>query len=188
MNLSRFLPNRISLSYATRIVLGCIITWWSLYYIHDTKKIWALISVIVISDPDFRNIRTAIISRIINTLTGCILGLLFIYLAGVTFWSLMAAIAMAVIISTTFKNYPSSWKLAPTTVVIVMMPAIVENAAWKDAMLIALARTGEVLYGSLVAFVLGFIFASLKKWYEKKYPHKAVGTVASSTTAEHTQE
>jgi uncharacterized membrane protein YccC len=188
MNPSGFIPTRTSISYAIRIILGCMITWWSLYYIHDTKKIWALISVIVVSDPDFRNIRTATISRVINTVTGCLIGLVFIYVAGVSFWSLMAGIAVAVLIGTTFKKYPSSWKLAPTTVVIIMMPAIVENAPWKEAMLIAVARTGEVLYGSLVAFVLGFIAASLKKWYEKKYPHKAYGINGPESIAEQTHD
>jgi len=143
--------------YAFRIVLGCSIVWWSLQQIKDSKEIWAFISVIIVSDPDFDNVRNATISRVVNTVTGCLLGLLFIYVFGVTFWSLIAAIAVSVLISTSFKNYPTSWKLAPATVAIVMIPAVVEHAAWKQAMQVALARSGEVLYGCIIAFLLAWI-------------------------------
>lgn len=149
-------------SYVIRVLLGCVIVWWSLYYLHDNKKIWALISVIVVSDPDFGVVKTASISRTVNTITGCIFGLLFIFLTGVNFWSLMVAITASVIISTSFKNYPSSWKLAPATVAIVMMPAIVEHTSWHDALLIALARSGEILYGNFVALGLGYLFSKIK--------------------------
>jgi len=135
--------------------------------IKDSKEIWAFISVIVVSDPDFDNVRSATISRVLNTITGCVLGLIFLYEAGVNFASLIAAISVAVFISTSFKNYPTSWKLAPITVAIVMIPAITEHAPWKDAMEIALARTGEVLYGCLVAFLLAWLLQKLGRWRAK---------------------
>ncbi|MBS1637519.1 MAG: FUSC family protein [Bacteroidetes bacterium] len=157
------------ISYAIRIWLGCGIVWWSLYYLHDSKKIWAMISVIVVSDPDFGVVRTTTISRVVNTLVGCALGLVFVYLFNTNVWSLMAAITLSVIISTSFRNFPTSWKLAPTTVLIVMMPAVAEHASWKEAMILALTRSAEILYGSLVAFVLGYIFVKVKEKYDLSY-------------------
>jgi uncharacterized membrane protein YccC len=163
-----FTLNAKAISFALRVVLGCIIVWWSLYYLHDDKKVWALVSVIVVSDPNFDSVRSNLISRIINTIIGCFIGLLLIYVIGVSVWALMVGIALSVIISTSFKNYPSSWKLAPITVVIVIAPSIVANAAWREAMVIALTRTGEVLYGSIVAFALGFIALKVDRVMEKK--------------------
>ena len=81
-------------------------------------------------------------------------------------WSLMTAITLSVIISTSFKNFPTSWKLAPTTVLIVMMPAVAEHASWKEAMILALTRSAEILYGSLVAFILGYVFLKVKEKYD----------------------
>jgi len=156
--------NNNSLLYAFRIVLGCSIVWWTLIQIKDSKEIWAFISVIIVSDPDFENVRSSTISRVVNTVTGCALGLLFIYIAGVNFWSLIGALSVSVIFSTSFKNYPSSWKLAPATVAIVMIPAIAEHLPWKEAMQIALARTGEVLYGCLVAFLLAWVLKMVEHW------------------------
>ena len=156
------------LLYAFRIVLGCSIVWWTLWQVRDSKEIWAFISVIVVSDPDFDSVRSSTISRVVNTMMGCILGLIFIYVAGVNFASLIAAITVSVLISTSFKNYPASWKLAPVTVAIIMIPAITIHSPWKEAMEVALARTGEVLYGCLVAFVLAWLLEKFKEWRESK--------------------
>jgi uncharacterized membrane protein YccC len=164
--MKHFSFKREAIAYAIRILLGSVIVWWSLYYLHDDKKVWALISIIVVSDPDFSTVRKTIVARTINTVTGGALGILFILLFGINVWSLFAAITVAVIISTSFKNYPASWKLAPVTVVIVMAPSIMEGNAWREAMTIALTRTGEVLYGCLVAYLLGIFFIFIDQLYK----------------------
>jgi uncharacterized membrane protein YccC len=156
-----------SLIFALRIMLGCCIVWWSLHAVNDKSKIWALISVIIVSDPDFKILRTNAISRFVNTMTGCVLGLLCLYVIGVNVWSLMTGIILASIFSTSLKNYPSSWKLAPVTVVIIIAPAIFQNDIVKEAMTVALTRTAEVLYGSLVALGLGFIYMKLLHLWKK---------------------
>lgn len=161
-----FTPTKVAFVYALRIVLGCMIVWWTLDFFHDTKKLFALISVIVVTDPDFANLRTSMISRIVNTIIGCGIGLLFVYFTGIHIWTVMLAISIAVIISTSFRNYPSSWKLAPVTVLIVMMP-LLPLTGIKDTVNVALIRSGEVLYGSLVAFVLGWIFTMVEGKKEK---------------------
>jgi uncharacterized membrane protein YccC len=166
-----------SLVYPFRILLGCSIVWWSLYYLHDSKKIWAVISVIVVTDPDIDALRTATISRIVNTLVGCITGIAFIYFAGVNFWSLMGAVTISVLLSTSFRNYPSSWKLAPSTVAIIMVPSISVNITWQDAMEVSLTRTAEVLYGTLVAFLLGVALSYIRKKYFPKF-HKEFSSKA----------
>lgn len=151
------------ISFAIRVVIGCLIVWWSLDWIHDAKKIWALISVIVVSDPDQDATRTNVISRLLNTVAGCIIGLILIYFFGTSFWVMIAGIAISVIISTSFKKYPSSWKLAPVTVVILMIPANAPTETIQQAMDVALTRTGEVLYGSFIAFLIGLVY----QWIER---------------------
>ncbi len=159
------LLNNKALLYAFRILLGGVIVWWSLDYVGDDKKIFAIISVIVVSEPDIALLRQSATSRIINTLIGSALGLVFMLFMGINYWSLIMAVAFSVLISTSFKKYPTSWKLAPVTVVIIIIPAITEHENYKLAMQVALERTGEVLYGSLVAFVLGLLFSFLRTRY-----------------------
>jgi len=149
--------------YVVRIILGCLIVWFSLDYFSDSKKIWALISVIVVSDPDFDTVRVSAISRIVNTVLGCVTGLLFMYVAGINVYSLVGAIAVSVLISTTFKRYPASWKLAPGTVAIVIVPAITDKEPYALAIQVALLRTGEILYGCVVAFAIAVILTAIRK-------------------------
>src|SRR5689334_983770 len=93
------------ISFALRIVIGCAIVWFTLDFFHDAKKIWALISVIVVSDPNFSTVRENAKSRLINTLVGCVVGLVFVYFFGTSFVSLICAVAVSVLISTSFRNY-----------------------------------------------------------------------------------
>ena len=160
---------RNSLLYVFRIILGCLISWYALMLLHIDKREWALISVIIVSEPDFNNLRNNTVSRVINTLAGCAIGLLFIFLTGITFLSMMLAVGASVLISTSFPKYPSAWKLAPVTVVIVMVPSVLAHAGLHDSLITALTRAGEVLVGCVVAFLLGLIFHRFHKW---KLPFK----------------
>jgi uncharacterized membrane protein YccC len=149
--------------YISRLLLGCIIVWWTADYIGLKQKVWALISVIIVSEPDFTTVRNTMKSRIINTVSGCVIGLIFISVMGVTVWAMLAGVAVAVLISTSFKKYPTSWKLAPVTVVIVMVRSVTQDSHLKDAEGYAIERTLEVLYGSFVAFALGWIASMFMK-------------------------
>jgi len=169
MNMRFLILTNKSLLYAFRIVIGCLIVWWSLNAVGDAKKIFAVISVIVVSEPDPDLLRKSAVSRIINTLIGCALGLLSMSVLGINLWSLMIAITISVLISTSFKNYPTSWKLAPATVAILIVPAITEHEPYSLAMQVALVRTGEVLYGSLVAFLLGLFLTFWRKNLINRY-------------------
>jgi uncharacterized membrane protein YccC len=155
---------RNSFLYVFRIVLGCLISWWALAALHIDRREWALITVIIVSEPDFENLRNNTVSRVINTLAGCAVGLIFLVATGVTFLSMILAVTASILISTSYPRYPSSWKLAPVTVVIVMVPSVMTHATLSTALTVALTRAGEVLIGCVVAFLLGLIFARLHRW------------------------
>jgi len=151
-----------SLLYTFRTVLGCAIVWLLFNWLRLEKMEWALISVIIVSEPDFGNLRNAVTSRVTNTVMGCAVGAACILLVGVTIWSLLLGVMVSVLISTSFKRYPSAWKLAPATVCIVMAPSVMEAVPWREAINVALTRTGEVLLGCFVAFALGLIFSTIR--------------------------
>lgn len=101
---SFFSINNNSFVFAFRILLGSIIVWYSLYYLNDNHKIWAIISVIVVTDPDIDGLKSATISRIVNTIAGCGIALFFMSIIGANIFSLLAAITVSVVLSTSFKN------------------------------------------------------------------------------------
>jgi uncharacterized membrane protein YccC len=141
------------LQYAARIVLGCIITWLLLGHFHFSNPLWAIISVIVVTEPDLSAALVAFNSRSVNTLIGCGVGLLLLYLVGPQPWSILIAIAVSVLICTNVIRVPGSWRMAPITAVIVMTPGVVggERSAGIHA---AIDRTIEVLTGSAIALLL----------------------------------
>lgn len=149
--------------YAFRIVLGAIIAWFTLEALHIEKKEWALISVAIVSEPDFGDLRKNTVSRIINTISGCLIGIFSIVVMGVNLYSLFAGVTVAVLLATMIRNYPSSWKLAPATVIAVMSPAIMQHFSWQEALPFAVLRTMEVLIGCVIAFSLGFVFSRLRQ-------------------------
>ncbi len=160
-----FSINNKSFIFAFRILLGCIIVWFSLYYLNDNYKIWAIISVIVVTDPDIDGLRSATISRIVNTIAGCGIALLFMSIIGANIVALLMAITTSVVVSTSFKKYPASWKLAPVTVAIVMIPSISEGVPWSLSMIVSLQRTAEILFGTLIAYGLGRLISFIKQKY-----------------------
>lgn len=155
--LKHFTFNRKALLYVARLTLGCGIVWQTAPLLRLPQVVWALVSVIIVSEPDFTAVRETMRTRLINTFAGCAIGVLFIYIAGANEWTLMAGIATAVLLSTSFRKYPTSWKLAPVTVLVVMINSVIQHTAWQEAERVAMERTLEVLYGSSVAFILGWL-------------------------------
>jgi uncharacterized membrane protein YccC len=142
--------------------------WWTLFFINDRTKVWALLSVIIVSDPNFETTRINSISRVINTMVGCIIGLLCLYVIGINVWSLMVGIILSCIIGIASTTYASSWKLAPNTVVIIIAPSLFEIQAMDAALGVAFKRVAEVMYGSLVAFLVGYIYYKIELWNEHR--------------------
>jgi uncharacterized membrane protein YccC len=101
-------------------------------------------------------------SRTANTLIGCAVGLLFLFVLGPAVWSILLAMAVSVVICTSFIRVPLSWRIAPVTVALVMMPSVL-NHSTAAGLSIALRRTGEVLFGSAVAVCVSLAGSKLRR-------------------------
>jgi len=155
-------PVASGLQYAFRIFIGCVIVWFVLDRVTLHNPLWALISVIVVTEPDLSAALQAFYSRVINTLIGCAVGLIFLYLFGpAAIWVLLGVTA-SVFLCTSLISVPGSWRVAPVTVVIVMTPGVLGGGR-SASLSVAIERTVEVLLGCAVALVITF-FAS---WIQK---------------------
>jgi uncharacterized membrane protein YccC len=141
--------------YALRILVGCVIVWFVLDRLNHHNPLWAIVSVITVTEPDRDAALLAFKSRIANTLLGCAVGLCFLYLLGPSFWSILAGIIVSVIICTHFVRVPVSWRVSPITVAIVMTPSVVYGVR-TVGLAAAIERTEEVLLGSAVALLITF--------------------------------
>jgi uncharacterized membrane protein YccC len=85
-------------------------------------------------------------------------GLAFLYVLGTASWSILLAMSAAVLISTSSAYTLYAWRIAPVTVVLVMMPGILQSSRVAGTP-IAIRRTEDVLLGSAVAVVVSWIFS-----------------------------
>src|SRR6267143_4745790 len=148
--------------YAVRILIGCAIVWFVLDRIHRPNPLWALISVIVVTEPELGAAFLAFNSRIVNTLIGCAVGLSFLYLLGPSRWSILLGIIVSVLICTNLIRVPGSWRVAPVTVAILMTPSVLGGGR-STGLATAIDRTEEVLLGSAVALLITYVASLVQR-------------------------
>jgi len=150
----------MGLHYAARIFVGTTAVWLLLRFIGDADPIWAVISVIVVTEPQLQTAWLTLGSRIVNTVIGCTTGVVFLLLAGPKSWVLPLALTTTVLVCTYVVRLSSSWRLAPATTALIIASAVVEQSRIGGAE-IALHRTGEVVLGCAVAFLVTWCMSKI---------------------------
>ena len=144
-------PQPSGLQYAVRILIGCAIVWFVLDRVNHPNSLWAVISVIIVTEPELSAAFLAFNSRIVNTLIGCAIGL-----------SILLGIVVSVVICTSFIRVPGSWRVAPVTVAILMTPSVLDGGR-AAGLVTAIDRTEEVLLGSAVALLLTYVASIIQR-------------------------
>jgi uncharacterized membrane protein YccC len=153
--------------YALRILIGGVIVWIVLDHVNHHNPLWAIISVITVTEPEIGPALLAFYSRIVNTLIGCAVGLFFLYFLGPAIWWILIGIAVSIIICTHLIRVPVSWRIAPITVAIVMTPSVL-IASRAAGLPTAIERTEEVLLGSAVALLVTYCFSFVQRRLRSK--------------------
>lgn len=158
-----------SLRHASDIFWGTLVLWVVLRGIGDRNPIWAIISFIVVSDPDLHIAWPSFISRFFNTLTGCVIGILSLAIFGPVEWILPLALALTVLVCTNLIKTPGSWKIGPATTALVLTSALVEKSS-AVGFEQSLRRAEEVLLGSLVALLLSWATSKIRSTLSANSP------------------
>lgn len=149
------------LELSLRILIGAAIVWLIAERFAHHDPLWGMISVVIVSDTELNAALTAFRGRVLNTVTGCAIGLLALYAMGPQSWSILVAMSVAVLVSSNFVLTVPAWRIAPVTVAIVMMPGLLIGSRTAGTP-IALMRTVWVLVGSAVAVLVSLLFAFIK--------------------------
>ena len=162
MGLHRFLSHHdvLGLHYAVRIFIGTTAVWLLLRSVGDAGAVWAVISVIVVTEPQMETAVLTLRSRVVNTVIGCATGLIFLLVVGPKIWVLPLGLTATVLLCTDVVRLSSSWRLAPATAALVMASGVVEQSRISGAEA-ALHRAGEVLLGCAVAFVVTWCMSKI---------------------------
>ncbi len=125
----------------------------------DYNPIWAISSMVATSDPQMKQSVATFRGRLINTLVGCAIGMLFLGV-GHTAWQLPAALALSVLVSSYVVRVQAMWRQAPITATIVIAGSLQHHdklgALEQGAM-----RVGEVLFGCLVGIACAWLMSRL---------------------------
>lgn len=141
-------------------MLGCLICWFGLQFAGIEHPIWAVITVLIVSDPDVRTTLGLAEARAINTMTGCLIGMGTIVLFGYSPVASLFGAALTVLLILMIDKYPANWRLAPATVVIVMDAGRLAQTRTEE-LLYALSRMGEIAVGSIVAIGLAMVYTRI---------------------------
>jgi uncharacterized membrane protein YccC len=134
-----------------RIFVGTTAVWLILRSLGDADAVWAVISVIVVTEPQMQTAWLSLGSRVVNTLIGCVMGLIFLLVAGPKIWVLPLALTATVLVCTYAIKLSSSWRIAPATAALVIASGDQSRIGGAE---LALHRAGEVVLGSAVALLV----------------------------------
>lgn len=167
IGLERFIKDDLrGIHYAVSLFVATTILWILVKEVGDANPIWAISSMIATSDPHMKQALSTFNGRILNTLLGCAVGLLFVAL-GHTAWQLPFAMAATVILSSYFIRIPAMWRQAPITAAIVVAGAL-QHHSKLTGMEQGVRRVGEVLFGCVVGIAVAWL---LSKIWPMPEPH-----------------
>src|SRR5271166_5450202 len=106
--------------YAVSIFIASAVLWVLVHELAESDPVWAISSMVATSDPLMKQAISTFRSRIINTLVGCAIGLLFIAIGGTRVITLPLAMAVAVLISSYVVRIQTMWRQGPITAAFVI--------------------------------------------------------------------
>lgn len=160
MEINFITPRKNALIYLIKILTGSLILWYGLRALGLHEPYWAIISLIIVTEPDMVVAKANFRARLINTLSGSVIACLCLVFFGAHFFSMLIALSSAVLVAMLWQNYPNNWRLGPATVVILMSAAFSGGGLHQELHL-ALMRVAEVLAGSTVALLQTMIYIRL---------------------------
>ena len=150
----------LGVRFAVNVFIASIIVWIILRFFTDASPIWAMASMVASSEPVLKRGLNMFRSRLINTLLGCAVGLLFLSVGGPTPWSLPVALAVAVLLASYVVRIQVMWRQAPITAAIVIAGSLSEHSK-MGGVEIGLRRVSEVIFGCVVALAVSWLMATI---------------------------
>lgn len=157
----------LGVRFAANVFIASIIVWIGIRFFFHADPIWAMASMIASSEPVVEKGLKFFRSRLINTLVGCAVGLLFVSIGEPTPWRLPFALAITVLVSSYFVRIRVMWRQAPITAAIVIAGSL--SAYSKTVgMEVGLLRVAEVIFGSVVALGVSWLMSAIWSVREPK--------------------
>ncbi len=139
--------------YAVSIFVATAVLWIVVHEMAGSSPIWAISSMVATSDPLMKTAVSTFRARIINTLVGCAIGLLFIAIGGTRVITLPLAMAVTVLVSSYVVRIPTMWRQAPISAAFVIAAGLEYHSRIKG-LAAGGGRMTEVLFGCVIGLVV----------------------------------
>jgi uncharacterized membrane protein YccC len=157
----------LGVRFAANVFIASIIVWIGVRFFLHADPIWAIASMVASSEPVVEKGLKFFRSRLVNTLVGCAVGLLFVSIGEPTPWRLPFALAITVLLSSYLVRMQVMWRQAPITAAIVIAGTL--SAYSKTVgMEVGLLRVAEVIFGSVVALGVSWLMSKIWSVREPK--------------------
>ncbi|PZQ43432.1 MAG: FUSC family protein [Micavibrio aeruginosavorus] len=160
-----FLFSHKSFRYSSKIFLASLICWYGLKLCGIENPIWSVITVFVVSDPNLHTTYDLARVRVLNTLVGCLFGLISIYLFGYTPLICLLTASFVVLVVNLIERYPVNWRLAPVTVVILMDAGRLAQSPAEELSYVMM-RLLEIAVACVVALGLSVLYTKMSRYKE----------------------
>ena len=142
--------------YAVSIFLGTAALLALTQRVMQSDPIWAISSMVATSDPLMKQAVLMMRARIINTVVGCLVGLLFIAIGGPAAIMLPIAMAITVMLWSHVIRIQTMWRQAPISAAFVISAGLEHHTRHKG-LIAGEDRMWEVLAGCIVGIIAAWI-------------------------------
>jgi len=141
--------------YAVSVFIATAVLWICVHELAKSNPIWAISSMIATSDPLMKQAKLFFRARLINTLVGCAIGLLFIGIGGSRLITLPLGMAVTVLVSSYIVRIPTMWRQAPITAAFTIAAGL-QHHSRIPGLQAGVGRVAEVLFGCIIGFVVAW--------------------------------
>jgi uncharacterized membrane protein YccC len=148
----------VGMRFAINVALSTAIVWNVLQAAGDSNPIWAIASMVAASDPEPDEAKRMFKSRLVNVAVGSVVGFVFLLVGGARSWTLPAALAAAVLVSSYVVRVKTMWRQAPITAAVVIASAVVNDSSAIGVMQ-GLHKVAEVVFGCVVGVSVSMVMS-----------------------------
>lgn len=148
------------LHYAVSIFIATAVLWVLVHAMSESNPVWAISSMVATSDPLMTQAVSTFRARVINTLLGCAVGLVFIAVGGTRVVTLPLAMAVTVLLSTYVVRIPSMWRQGPISAAFIIAAGLEYHSRVKGLQAGG-TRMLEVLFGCIVGLVVAWLVSKI---------------------------
>ena len=134
---------------------GTVVLWELFSMAGDHAPIWALVSMVMVSEIELHASLLATFHRVAHMTAGCAVGLIFLAAWRPGLWQLALACMISAAASFYLLHIGGNWRTAPVATVIIMgagFATFTKNAGLHEAGI----RTVEVLGGCVIALAVAW--------------------------------